>query len=109
MKTILTMAAVGFAFVLASGSAKAQPFLVPHTTTHYHAVPHRGHVDLVPHTTTHFHRVNPYGWNGPRYYGGSAFVPHTRTHLDVIPHRGHYHVVPHTTTHFHRVPGHYHR
>jgi hypothetical protein len=31
------------------------PVLVPHTTTHLHAIPHKGHVHLVPHTTTHFH------------------------------------------------------
>ena len=31
------------------------PVLVPHTTTHMHLVPHRGHFHAVPHTTTHFH------------------------------------------------------
>ena len=31
------------------------PILVPHTTTHLHLVPHRGHFHVVPHTTPHFH------------------------------------------------------
>lgn len=44
---------------------------VPHTSTHYHVVPHNGHLDVVPHTTTHYdpvwHNTNN-GWNSG--YGG---------------------------------------
>jgi hypothetical protein len=35
------------------------PVVVPHTTTHLHLVPHRGHFHAVPHTTTHFHVIRP--------------------------------------------------
>ena len=34
---------------------------VPHTTTHFDAVPHGNHHDYVPHTTTHFDPIHGYG------------------------------------------------
>ena len=50
MRTILTAVLTGVAVLAATGSAKAQVVLVPHTTTHLDVVPHRGHVHVVPHT-----------------------------------------------------------
>lgn len=46
---------------------------VPHTTTHYHVVPHNGHYDFVPHTTTHYDQVwhDTSGWNWGSGNGGS--------------------------------------
>jgi hypothetical protein len=46
---------------------RSTPAYVPHTSTHYHYVPHGNHVHAVPHTTTHYHRVQGYGGYGQGY------------------------------------------
>ncbi len=101
MKLFLTATVVGIASLFTAGSAKAQPILIPHTTTHYDVVPHRGHTHVVPHTTTHFHAVPSRG-----YWRGSVWVPYGRPHVDLVPHRGHYHAVPHVGGHGHHDHGH---
>jgi hypothetical protein len=78
-KVTLGIAASLLAFCLTESSASAQIYhghvhshyghshigltthygsrVVPHYSTHLHAVPHYDHVDLVPHTTVHYHSV----------------------------------------------------
>lgn len=46
---------------------------VPHTTTHFDAIPHGGHIDFVPHTTTHFDLVPHTTWHGSGWHGSFGF------------------------------------
>lgn len=46
---------------------------IPHTSTHYHYIPHGNHIDIVPHTTTHYDRVGGFRTYGYGNIGGHGY------------------------------------
>lgn len=84
---------------------------VPHTTTHYHYVPHGNHYHAIPHTTTHYDPVLHYGshYRNGYHSGFSLNLGHTSRYespYHLIPHGNHYDLVPYR--HYGRYNSRYH-